>query len=162
MAEAVPPQIDETTLGLLLPAKQPLAVQRHLPQIHAALLQRHQGARRCTAQRARLHPDRARLGRTVADWCVEFEHGGLAAVARGTNPAAPTHAYTPWRRLGHGRPTRSRLRPSTMGFNAWLSWVLAAEKPTRRGSPAASDRTCILEPGLPRSTGLGPVSSPPF
>lgn len=49
-----------------------------------------------------------------------------------------------------------------MGFRAWLSWVLAAETPTRRGSPFASDRMCILEPGLPRSTGLGPVRSPPL
>ncbi|KOU45717.1 hypothetical protein ADK56_32660 [Streptomyces sp. MMG1522] len=52
--------------------------------------------------------------------------------------------------------------PSTMGFRAWLSWVLAAEMPTRRGSPFASDRTRILEPALPRSTGLGPVRSPLF
>lgn len=40
------------------------------------------------------------------------------------------------------------------------SQLLAAE--TRRGSLAASDKTCVLEPGLPRSTGLGPASSPPF
>lgn len=40
----------------------------------------------------------------------------------------------------------------SIGFSAWLSWVLAAERPTRRGSPSASDRTCILEPGFPRST----------
>ena len=33
---------------------------------------------------------------------------------------------------------------------------------TRRGSPFASDKTCILGPGLPRSTGLGPVCSPAF
>ncbi|MGW8955582.1 hypothetical protein [Streptomyces sp. NPDC055709] len=28
-------------------------------------------------------------------------------------------------------------------YAARLSWVLAAESPTRRGSPFASDRTCI-------------------
>lgn len=49
-----------------------------------------------------------------------------------------------------------------MGFSPSLSWVLPAETPTRRGSPFASDRTCILEPDLPRSMGLGPVSSPLF
>ncbi|KYG50751.1 hypothetical protein AWI43_33070 [Streptomyces sp. WAC04657] len=49
-----------------------------------------------------------------------------------------------------------------MGFSAWLSWVLAAETRTMRGSPFASDRTCILEPALPRSTGLGPVISALF
>ncbi|WP_159047296.1 hypothetical protein [Streptomyces sp. XY332] len=30
-SEAVPPQIDETALGLLFPSKQSLTVQRHLP-----------------------------------------------------------------------------------------------------------------------------------
>lgn len=49
-----------------------------------------------------------------------------------------------------------------MGFSPSLSWVLPAEMPTRRGRPFASDRMCILEPGLPRSTGLGPVCSPLF
>jgi hypothetical protein len=49
-----------------------------------------------------------------------------------------------------------------MGFSARLSWTLAAETPTTSGSPFASDRMCILEPGLPRSTGPGPVRSPPF
>lgn len=37
-----------------------------------------------------------------------------------------------------------------MGFDARLSWVLAAETPTTRGSPFASNTACILEPGLPR------------
>jgi hypothetical protein len=31
--------------------------------------------------------------------------------------------------------------------------VFAAENPTRRGSPSASDRTCILKPSLPRYGG---------
>jgi hypothetical protein len=34
--------------------------------------------------------------------------------------------------------------------------------PTANGIPTRSDRTWILGPGLPRSTGLGPVSEPPF
>ncbi len=49
----------------------------------------------------------------------------------------------------------------SIGFRARLSWVLATESPTRRRNPFASDRTCILEPGLPRSTGLEPARSPP-
>lgn len=49
-----------------------------------------------------------------------------------------------------------------MGFRASLSWVLPALTPTTRGSPAASDRTCVFEPALPRSTGLGPGGAPPF
>jgi hypothetical protein len=50
----------------------------------------------------------------------------------------------------------------TSGCRAWLSWVLAAETPTSSGSPVASESTCSFEPGLPRSTGFGPVNSPPF
>jgi hypothetical protein len=47
-----------------------------------------------------------------------------------------------------------------MGISPWLSWVLPAKTPTRTGSPAVSDRMCSLEPGFPRSTGLGPVCCP--
>jgi hypothetical protein len=46
------------------------------------------------------------------------------------------------------------------GIRARLSWVLAAEVAIASGSPAASVSTCSLEPGLPRSTGFGPVSGP--
>ena len=45
---------------------------------------------------------------------------------------------------------------------AWLSWTFAAETPTASGTPWAPDSTCSLLPGLPRSTGLGPVSDPLF
>lgn len=50
----------------------------------------------------------------------------------------------------------------TRALRAWLSWVLAAETATVKDSPARSDRAWIFEPGLPRSTGFGPVSPPPF
>jgi len=61
-------------------------------------------------------------------------------------------------------PRRDRIagRPITIGCRAWLSWVLAVETPTSSGRPFASDSTCSLEPVLPRSTGFGPVSDPPF
>lgn len=44
-----------------------------------------------------------------------------------------------------------------MGISPWLSWVLPAETPRMRGSPPVSDRMCSLEPGLLRSTRLGPA-----
>src|SRR3712207_448323 len=50
----------------------------------------------------------------------------------------------------------------TRGISARLSWVLAAEVATASGRPAASVSTCSLAPGLPRSTGFGPVSGPPY
>jgi hypothetical protein len=42
------------------------------------------------------------------------------------------------------------------------SWVLAADRPTARGLPRRSTSPWYLLPGLPRSVGLGPVSSPPL
>jgi hypothetical protein len=42
------------------------------------------------------------------------------------------------------------------------SWVLAADRPTARGMPRRSTSRWYLLPGLPRSVGLGPVSSPPL
>lgn len=59
-------------------------------------------------------------------------------------------------------PRRDRIGgiPHTIGSRARLSWVLAAEIPTDSGSPARSTIRWIFDPYLPRSTGLGPVSSP--
>ncbi len=61
-------------------------------------------------------------------------------------------------------PRRDRMAGTalTSGRSASASLVLAAEIPTGSGIPARSDRTWIFEPGLPRSTGLGPVKAPPF
>jgi len=42
------------------------------------------------------------------------------------------------------------------------SWTLAPVKITESGKPSPSTRRWRLEPKRPRSTGLGPVSSPPF
>ena len=52
--------------------------------------------------------------------------------------------------------------PLISGRSAALSWVFAALTATASGSPAASERTWIFEPALPRSAGFGPVSGPPF
>jgi hypothetical protein len=52
--------------------------------------------------------------------------------------------------------------PLPGGLSAWLSWVLAADTPAAKGSPARSDSAWIFEPGLFRSTGFGPVSEPLF
>jgi len=43
-----------------------------------------------------------------------------------------------------------------------LSWVFAADSIACSGSPFASQRMWYFDPALPRSVGLGPVSSPPF
>jgi hypothetical protein len=65
-----------------------------------------------------------------------------------------------------GRPGRPR-GPSTAGTastscsSSYESWVLAADTPTANGMPAASISRWYMEPGLPRSTGFAPVSSPP-
>ena len=48
------------------------------------------------------------------------------------------------------------------GCSAKASLVFAADSARDSGSPPRSDRTWIFEPGLPRSTGLGPVREPPF
>lgn len=51
---------------------------------------------------------------------------------------------------------------STRGSMSCESWVFAAEISTVSGTPRRSHSTWIFEPGLPRSTGFGPVRSPPF
>src|SRR5215211_4167698 len=64
-----------------------------------------------------------------------------------------------------GRPGRPR-GPMTVGTasiscsRSWESWVLAADNPTASGTPVASISRWYLDPGLPRSTGFAPVSSP--
>src|SRR3954452_24953197 len=50
--------------------------------------------------------------------------------------------------------------PSTMSSSIRWSLRLAAETSTCSGNPPRSPAAWILEPGLPRSTGLGPVRSP--
>src|SRR3954451_8404981 len=42
-----------------------------------------------------------------------------------------------------------------------VSWTLAAEGTAPSGRPSVATTTWYLVPGLPRSVGLGPVSSPP-
>jgi hypothetical protein len=51
---------------------------------------------------------------------------------------------------------------STSGRSWVESWALAAERRTASGMPFRSTTRWYLEPGLPRSVGLGPVCSPPF
>lgn len=48
------------------------------------------------------------------------------------------------------------------GLRARLSSMFAPDTATASGRPWASDSTCSLLPFLPRSTGFGPVSNPPF
>jgi uncharacterized protein (TIGR03083 family) len=71
--------------------------------------------------------------------------------------------------LGGPLPGRPRLPPgpliagtaSTMASSSTESWVLAADSPTAKGMPRRSTSRWYLDPGLPRSVGFGPVSSPP-
>src|SRR4051794_34730309 len=58
--------------------------------------------------------------------------------------AAPT-AWAKCRRCGKSR----------------VSWTLAAEGTAPSGMPSVATTTWYLVPALPRSVGLGPVSSPP-
>ncbi len=51
---------------------------------------------------------------------------------------------------------------STSGSSCVASWALAAERRTASGTLFRSTTRWYLEPGLPRSTGFGPVCSPPF
>src|SRR5690606_31329977 len=65
------------------------------------------------------------------------------------------------RRRGPRRDRIAGMAP-TKGLTANPSGVVAAERPVARGSPPRSVSTCSFEPGLPRSTGFGPVIAPSF
>jgi hypothetical protein len=52
--------------------------------------------------------------------------------------------------------------PSRIGSTSMESWRLAPVIATARDSPSAVTSKWYLVPSLPRSVGLGPVSSPPF
>jgi hypothetical protein len=75
---------------------------------------------------------------------------------------------SPWSLVGRlrGRPGRPRGpltggTASTTASSSMESWVLAADSPTAKGMPLRSTSRWYLDPGLPRSVGFGPVSSPP-
>lgn len=74
---------------------------------------------------------------------------------------APVGVQLVRRRRRGPRRERTAGIARTKGLSACWSLVLAAETATARGRPVASVSTWSLLPGLPRSTGLGPVSSPP-
>jgi hypothetical protein len=64
-----------------------------------------------------------------------------------------------------GRPTPRPFTAgaaSSSGSNSLLSCVFAADSNAASGTPAASTKMWYFDPGLPRSVGFGPVSSPPF
>ena len=52
--------------------------------------------------------------------------------------------------------------PSKSSSKSLESWTLAPVKITESGKPPPSTKRWRLEPGRPRSTGLGLVSSPLF
>ena len=79
----------------------------------------------------------------------------------GSRPGRKVLASQGRRRRGPRRD-RTAGRAITSGLSAWESWVFAAGVAITIGTPFASDRTWIFEPGLPRSTGLGPRSARPL
>lgn len=66
------------------------------------------------------------------------------------------------RRRRGPRRDRTAGMPRMSGLRARLSCMFAPDTATASGMPRASDRPCSLLPFLPRSTGFGPVSDPPF
>jgi hypothetical protein len=76
---------------------------------------------------------------------------------------------SPWSLAGRlrgrpGRPCGPLIggTAATTASSSMESWVLAAESATARGMPLRSTSRWYLLPGLPRSVGFGPVSSPPL
>jgi hypothetical protein len=65
------------------------------------------------------------------------------------------------RRRGRRRRDRTARMAHTRGRGTSASLVSAVAIWTDKRMPARSDNTSGFEPGLPRSTGLGPVRSPP-
>ena len=122
---------------------------------------------------------------TVAQWRGRFERERLAGLTDRKRPGRPL-VYDHDQRLrivatvtqqppdpashwSHSQLAKEPGRPrgptiagtaSTMASSSWESWVLAADNPTASGTPVASISRWYLEPGLPRSTGLAPTSSP--
>jgi hypothetical protein len=79
--------------------------------------------------------------------------------ARLNDPPMPACSFAGRRR---GRPRRERVgaTESSSGNSNCASGVFAPEIRTLSGIPRRSHSTWIFEPGLPRSTGFGPVRSP--
>jgi hypothetical protein len=76
-----------------------------------------------------------------------------------------SYALSPWTFPGRRRRRPLGMRIAGMSSSTASSMVaplaLAALRTRDNGSPPASPATCSLEPALPRSVGLAPVS-PPF
>jgi hypothetical protein len=74
------------------------------------------------------------------------------------------YALSAWSLAGRLRRWPEGVRTagtsSTMAASSAPSGVLAAVTATAKGRPVASVSRCGLDPGLPRSTGLGPTWSP--
>lgn len=75
--------------------------------------------------------------------------------------ALSARSLTGRRRCGPRRGRTAGMRRMS-GLRARLSCMFALDTATVSGMPWASDSTCSLLPFLPRSTGLGPVSDPPW
>ena len=69
-----------------------------------------------------------------------------------------------WSGRRRGRPTRPPTAGtrSSSGISCVTSWRLPPVSVNASGIPVASTRRWCFDPALPLSTGLGPVSEPPF
>jgi hypothetical protein len=113
----------------------PAASQVRLPPASTGLLRQPSGGS--------FHPTRSHS----ASWRTPLSPWSLAGRLRG--------------RPGWPRGPLTGGTASTIGSSSVESWVLAADRPTASGMPRRSTSRWYLEPGLPRSVGFGPVSSPP-
>jgi hypothetical protein len=112
----------------------PAASQVRLPPASTGLLRQPSGGS--------FHPTRSHS----ASWRTPLSACSVAGRRRG--------------RPGRARGPMTAGTASTSGSNSSESWVLAADSPTANTMPVASITRWYLEPGLPRSTGFAPVSSP--
>jgi hypothetical protein len=113
----------------------PGASQAGLPSASAGLLRQPSGGS--------FHPTRSH----GASWRTPLSQCSLAGRLRG--------------RPGRPRGPLTAGTASTTWSSSMESCVLAADRQTARGMPPRSTSRWYLDPGLPRSVGFGPVSSPP-
>ena len=95
--------------------------------------------------------------------------GVMPRARRARRRSDESYALSPCSLTGRFRGRPGRLRgpmiagiASTSGRSWVASWALAGERRTASGMPCWSTTRWYFDPGLPRSTGFGPICSPPF
>jgi hypothetical protein len=112
---------------------------------------------------------RYRPSRSEGSMPRRASRGVMPRARSASRRSVESYALSPCSLVGRlrGRPGRPRApmiggMASTNGRSWVPSWALAAERRTAKGMPFRSTTRWYLEPGLPRSTGFGPVASLPF